>query len=196
LPVAVLGVLMLAIVAAIAAGSRQPRSDGRTHVSQAAQTAPSAEGQAATWHTLSGPQQSFSAEMPAAPSYTAREMHSAAGSVYTMHQYLLEHGNVAYAAQTSVYPADVNVSNHRTILQGGLDNAARNMAGGKWASLSWGTYQGLTSVDAIGERANHAIRSFSVMKGRQIFTLTYAGPSGSARSDDADRFIKSLRIGP
>jgi hypothetical protein len=34
------------------------------------------------------------------------------------------------------------------------------------------------------------------MKGRQIITLTYAGPAGSARSADADRFIASLRIGP
>lgn len=198
LPAAALGIMTLAVAAATAAGPEQSRGDGpaRLAQTQAAPPSPSAAGEAQAWHKLSGPQQSFSAEMPAAPNYTAKEMRSAAGSVYTMHQYLLEHGDAAYVAQTAVYPPDVNVSNHRTNLQGGLDNAAKNMAGGKWASVGWGTYQGLTSVDAIGERANHAIRSFSVMKGRQIITLTYAGPAGSARSADADRFISSLRIGP
>jgi hypothetical protein len=198
LPAAVLGIMTLAVAAAIAAGPEPSRRDGpaRLAQTQAAQPSPPAGGEAQAWHKLSGPQQSFSAEMPAAPNYTAKEMRSAAGSVYTMHQYLLEHGDVAYVAQTAVYPADVNVSNHRTNLQGGLDNAAKNMASGKWTSVGWGTHQGLTSVEAIGERANHAIRSFSVMKGRQIITLTYAGPAGSARSADADRFIASLRIGP
>jgi hypothetical protein len=103
---------------------------------------------------------------------------TSAGSGYTMHQYLLEQGPVAYVIQTAVYPADVNVSNHRANLQGGLDNAAKNMEGGKWASIGWVTHQGLTGVDAIGVRGEHAIRSFSVMKGRQIVTLTYAGPAG------------------
>ena len=89
---------------------------------------------------------------------------------------------MAYVVQTAVYPADVNVSNHRANLQGGLDNAAKNMEGGKWASVGWTTHQGLTAVDAVGVRESHAIRSYSVMKGRQIVTLTYAGPAGSARS--------------
>jgi hypothetical protein len=88
------------------------------------------------------------------------------------------------------------VSNHKANLQGGLDNAAKNMEGGKWASVGWQSHQGLTAVDAIGVRGEHAIRSFSVMKGRQIVTLTYAGPPGSARSADVDRFVGSLRIGP
>jgi hypothetical protein len=187
----------ITIMVAAAAGSAQPPGEGRVRLSQAS-PAPSsaAPSQATSWHKLSGPEQSFSADMPAAPNYTANEMRTAAGSSYTMHQYLLEQGEVAYVAQTAVYPSDVNVSNHRTNLQGGLDNAAKNMEGGKWASIGWGTYQGLTSVDAIGERGSHAIRSFSVMKGRQIFTLTFAGPSGSARSPDAERFMTSLRIGP
>jgi hypothetical protein len=106
-----------------------------------------------------------------------------------------EVGDLAYVAQTAVYPADVNVSNPRTNLQVGLDNAAKNMEGGKWASIDWSTRQGLTAVDATGVRQGLAIRSYSVMKGRQIFTLTYAGPAGTARAPDADRFIGSLLIG-
>jgi hypothetical protein len=145
---------------------------------------------------MTGPDRSFTAELPTAPAYTTTPMKTSAGSGYTMHQYLLEQGAVAYVVQTAVYPADVNVSNHRANLQGGLDNAARNMEGGKWASIGWTTHQGLTAVDAVGVRDSHAIRSYSVMKGRQIVTLTYAGPAGSARTADVDRFIGSLRVGP
>ena len=150
----------------------------------------------AGWHTMAGPDRSFTADLPAEPKYTTTPMKTSAGSGYSMHQYLLELGSVAYVVQTAVYPADVNVSNHKANLQGGLDNAAKNMEGGKWASIGWTTHQGLTAVDAIGVRGEHAIRSFSVMKGRQIVTLTYAGPPGSVRSADVDRFVASLRVGP
>jgi hypothetical protein len=187
------GIAALIITSAAAAWSAPPRGNDPVRLAQA--SAPAAT-EAASWQKVPGPDQSFSADMPAAPKYTSQEMRTAAGSSYTMHQYLLEQGNVAYVAQTAIYPSDVNVSNHRTNLQGGLDNAAKNMEGGKWASIGWGTYQGLTSVDAVGERGSHAIRSFSVMKGRQIITLTYAGPSGTARSPDAERFMTSLRVGP
>jgi hypothetical protein len=34
------------------------------------------------------------------------------------------------------------------------------------------------------------------MKGRQVFTLIYAGAPGTARSADVNRFVASLRIGP
>ena len=162
-------------------------------------TAPTSEGRApapAQWQTVAASDRSFSADMPAAPQYKPVPMKTAAGSVYTMHQYLLEQGSVAFVAQTAVYPDDVNVSNPRANLQGGLDNAAKNMEGGKWASVGWVTHQGLTGVDAVGVRGEHAIRSFSVMKGRQIFTLTYAGTPGTARSADVNRFIASLRVGP
>jgi hypothetical protein len=156
---------------------------------------PPASEQPVSWHTVTGPERSFTAELPAEPKYTTTLVKTAAGSGYTMHQYLLEQGDVAYAVQTSTYPADVNVSNARAVLQGGLDNAARNMEGGKWASIAWATHQGLPAADAVGARGNLAIRSFSVVKGRQIVTLTYAGPAGSTASTDASRFIASLRIG-
>jgi hypothetical protein len=149
----------------------------------------------AEWHTITGPDASFTADMPAAPAYTTTQMRTAGGSNYTMHQYLVEQGETAWVVQTAIYPADVNVSNQRTNLQGGLDNAAKGMDGGKWGTVGWVTHQGLTAVDATGVRGNNAIRSFSVMKGRQIVSLTYAGPSGSAASSIVDRFIGSLRVG-
>jgi len=148
------------------------------------------------WQAVPGADRGFAAEMPAAPKYSSVEMKTNSGSNYAMHQYLLELGDTAYVVQTAVYPDDVNVSNPRINLQGGLDNAAKNMDGGKWASVDWLTHQGSTASDAVGVRAGNAVRTFSVMKGRQIFTLTYAGPAGTARSADVNRFVGSLRVGP
>jgi hypothetical protein len=145
---------------------------------------------------VTGPERSFTAELPAEPKYTATQMRTGTGSLYTVHQYLLEQGDVAYIVQTATYPEDINVSNPRTNLQGGLDNLAKSMEGAKWGSVDWVTQQGLTAADAVGARSGHAIRSFSAMKGRQVFTLIYAGALGTARSADVNRFVGSLRVGP
>jgi len=191
----------LGLAAAALGGMAVAFSFSPDTLGQSSQTSPAPAGsesseQAASWHTVTGPDRSFTAELPAAPGYTTIPMRTSAGSGYTMHQYLLEQGPVAYVIQSSTYPADVDVTRHRVNLQVGLDGAAKNIDGGKWASLDWVTHQGLTGVDAIGKRGDHAIRTFSVMKGRQIVTLSYAGPAGSARSGDVDRFVASLRVGP
>ena len=147
------------------------------------------------WHTMTGPERSFTADLPSAPKYTATQMKTGTGAAYTMHQYMVEVGDIAYVVQTAIYPPDVNISKPRANLQGGLDNAAKNMEGGKWVDVDWSARQGLVAVDAVGVRKGFAVRSFSTMKGRQIVTLTFAGPAGTARSPDADRFVGSLRMG-
>lgn len=157
---------------------------------------PTAPVEPGAWHTVTGPEQSFTAELPATPKYTATQMKTATGSLYTVHQYVLEQGEAAYIVQAATYPEDINVANPRTNLQGGLDNLAKSMDGAKWGSVDWLTHQGLTASDAIGARSGHAIRSFSVMKGRQVFTLIFAGSPGTARSADVNRFVGSLRVGP
>jgi len=150
----------------------------------------------AAWHTVTGPDNSPIAELPAAPTYTSSRVATSTGSLYTLHQYLLEQGDAAYIVQTAVYPEDINVANPRVNLQGGLDNLAKGMEGAKWGSVDWVMHQGMTAADAVGARSGHAIRSFSAMKGRQVFTLIYAGMPGTARSADVNRFIASLRVGP
>ncbi len=148
------------------------------------------------WHTLTGPDSSFTADLPAAPKYTPTQVKTASGSMYTAHQYVLAKADVVYTVHSARYPDDINVSNARVSLQGGLDALAKGMEGGKWTSVDWVTHQGLPAVDAVGVRASQTIRSYSVLKGRQNVTLTYAGPAGSARSADVDRFVASLRLGP
>lgn len=160
----------------------------------AAATAPDASAQAAEWFTVTGPEGAFTAELPAAPKYTSSRVTTASGSIYTVHQYLVERGEMAFIVQTAVYPDDINVANPRVNLQGGLDSLAKSMEGEKWASIDWVKHQGLTASDAVGLRNGHAIRSFSVMKGRQVFTLIYAGSPGTAKSGDVNRFVGSLRV--
>jgi hypothetical protein len=148
------------------------------------------------WQTMTGSDMSFTVELPAAPDHTTRELRTGAGAPYTMHQYLVDRGDLAYVVWSATYPAEVNVATPRANLQGGLDNAAKNMEGGRWASIDWVTHQGHVAVDAVGVRRGKTIRSFSVLKGRQIVTLNYAGPIGSAQSPDATRFIGSLKLDP
>jgi hypothetical protein len=188
----------LALVMGLLLPPPASRAQATTPAAQPEPAAKPAEtsAQPAGWHTLTGPDGSFTAEFPAAPKYAASQVATASGSLYTLHQYVLEQGAAAFIVQTAVYPDDINVSNPRTNLQGGLDNLARSMEGEKWASIDWVKHQGLTASDAVGNRSGHAIRSYSVMKGRQVFTLIYAGAPGSARSGDVNRFVGSLRVGP
>ena len=148
------------------------------------------------WQTVTGSQKSFTVELPAAPDHTTSELQTGAGAAYTMHQYVVNRGDLAYVVWSATYPAEVNVATPRANLQGGLDNAAKGMEGGRWASIDWLTHQGHVAVDAVGVRSGRAIRSFLVLKGRQIVSLTYAGPIGSAQSADAVRFIGSLKLDP
>ncbi len=102
------------------------------------------------WHKMTGPDRSFTAELPSDPRYTATQMKTGTGAAYTMHQYMVEVGDIAYVVQTASYPPDVDISKPRDNLQGGLDNAAKHMDGGKWLSVDWATKQGLTAYDAVG----------------------------------------------
>jgi len=150
--------------------------------------------QSVQWKSVIHPDRSFTAEMPAVPDYSQQPMKSPAGTAYTMHVYLVDQGNAAYVIQTAVYPTDVDVSSPKGNLQAGLDNAAKNMKEGKWTSVSWVEHQGLVAVDALGTRGEVEVRNYSVMKGSQIFALTYAGPEGTAKTPNVDRFLHSLQI--
>ena len=113
-----------------------------------------------------------------------------------MHQYQLERGTSAYVVQFVIYPKDVNVADQQRVLQSSLDRTAKDMDGGKWGSANFVKLPGATGVDAIGLREGSEIRSYSVLKGRQLYTLLHIGAPGSARSAEADRFVASLKIGP
>jgi hypothetical protein len=151
-------------------------------------------GAQAHWQTVTGAEKRFSVELPAAPEYTASDLKTGAGAPYTLHQYVVDAGELAYVVQSTTYPAEVNLANPRANLQGGLDNVAKGLEGGRWTTIDWLSYEGHQAVSAVGVRGGNAVRSFSVLQGRNLVTLTFAGPPGSARSTDAERFIGSLRL--
>jgi hypothetical protein len=146
------------------------------------------------WHTMTGPDNGFTAELPSAPKYTATQMKTVKGSSYTVHQYLVESGERAFIVQSSTYPTDVDVSKPEETLKTGLSTTAKKMEGKKWSSVDWIDHQGSKAVDVVGKRNGQDIRSYSVIHGSTIFTLIYAGPAGSARSPEVNRFVASLKI--
>lgn len=146
------------------------------------------------WRTVTARDGSFTVEMPAEPEYTTTPVKTGGGKDYTRYNYIAEEGGRAFVLQTATYPSDVNLSNRKNNLQAGLDSAASQMEGGKWANIRWTTYQGLPATDASAVKAPYHVRNFSVIKGRTIYTLTYAGPPDTAQSADVNRFINSLLI--
>lgn len=144
------------------------------------------------WRTVTARDGSFTVEMPAEPEYTTTPVKTGGGKDYTRYNYIAEEGGRAFVLQTATYPSDVNLSNRKNNLQAGLDSAASQMEGGKWANVRWTTYQGQPATDAHAMRPPYEVRNFSVIKGRTIFTLTYAGPPGTAQSADVNRFINSF----
>lgn len=146
------------------------------------------------WHTMRGPDGSFTAELPAPPRYTELKLNTAKGTGFSMHQYLVQVGAAGYVVQSAVYPGDVDLTKPKANLQAGLDKASENMDGRRWTKIEWVDHQGQIAVDAAGTRQGEDVRTYMVTKGRQIVTLIYTGPAGSAHSSDVSRFIASLRL--
>ena len=135
------------------------------------------------WHNLTGPEQTFTADLPATPKYTTGQAATPAGVAYTTHQYQLEHAASAYLVQFVDYPKDVVVADPQWVLRQALDRTAAGMDGGKW-----------TSSNFVGQRGGNEVRSYMVLKGRQLYTLIHIGAAGSAGSPDTERFVASLKI--
>lgn len=148
------------------------------------------------WYTMIGPEQTFTADLPGNPKYTAGQAATPAGVAYTTHQYQLEQGESAYLVQFVSYPKDVVVADPQWVLQQALDRTAAGMEGGKWASTNFTKLKGALSVNAVGQRGGSEVRSYMVLKGRQLITLVHIGAAGSAVAPDTERFVSSLKIAP
>jgi hypothetical protein len=146
-----------------------------------------------TWQTLDLPGDVFTIEMPGPPKYQETKVKSDGGTEFPMHHYVVETTNGSYVAEIATYPNDVDVSNPRNTLQGGADNAAEVIEGGKWDSISWVQHQGLNAFDALGHRNGFEVRLYSIMKDRLALVLCYTGPAGTSRSADVERLIASVR---
>jgi hypothetical protein len=123
----------------------------------------------------------FSVELPAKHRYERKD---------GVHRYVVEINQRAFVVQGGTYPWNLDVSNPRARLEADLENAARELNGGAWSELKW---TDLPGVDAIGRKEGSVVRSYSALVGSDFVTLTYAGPPGSERAPEVERFIASLR---
>src|SRR3990170_3959538 len=82
--------------------------------------AAAATGQTA-WQTVTGPDGSFTVEMPGVPEYFPSESTTAQGTSYTVHQYILDRSGMIYGAQFTAYSKDVDLSDPKAVLQIILD---------------------------------------------------------------------------
>jgi hypothetical protein len=146
------------------------------------------------WQSLDLPGDVFTIEMPGPPKYEERKVKSDAGTEFPMHHYVVETTNGSYVAEIASYPNDVDVSNPRSTLQAGADNAAYVIEGSKWDSVTWVQHQGLDAFDAFGHRKGFEVRLYSIMKSRLALVLCYTGATDTSRSADVERFIASVRV--
>ena len=147
------------------------------------------------WRTVQGPNGLFSIEMPAQPAATTAHAKSGGGTAFTNLSWSLDHEGRIFMIQTATYPADVDLKNPNANMKLVLDASSKHLETGKWDKVSWITLQQLPAAEAIGKmRGNLEVRNVLVMKGRQFYSLGFAGPLGSLRSSEAERFFNSLRI--
>ncbi len=146
------------------------------------------------WQTVTGPDGSFTLELPGAATYKTLAKTSAKGSPYTTDQYSFDQDDKAYLFQSTLHPADVNLSDTRASHQAYLDAYAEALVGGKWDNVEWSKRQGYDGIEAIGTDGNFSVRILSIIAGQHAFDLSYYGPLGTAQSDEVNRVFASLKI--
>ena len=154
-----------------------------------------AAAQLAAWYPLEGADKSFFVEMPGAPVYKILDTTSPGGTPFAYHSYSLEYRRLSFAAQTALYPADVDVRQPRLNLQSALDDRAQRLAGGKWTQVDWKSLQGAPAVESTGPLpGGNALRQLVVLKGSRYVSLGYMAPADAMRAPEAERFFRSLRL--
>jgi len=149
----------------------------------------------AKWYAVQVEGSVFQVEMPGIPDYRPISDRSARGTPFVLHSYSLETGGNAYVAQTALYPADVDGSRPRVLLQAAIDARAQSLAGRKWKSVNWREVQGSTAAETVGALPNGSgLRQLVLLQGQRFVSLAFLGPSAALAGPDADRFFGSLRL--
>jgi len=148
------------------------------------------------WYAVRGPDNAFIVDMPGEPIYKVIDTVSAGGTKFVYHSYSLDYRGLSFAAQTALYPADVDVRQPRLNLQFVLDDRAQRLAGGKWTKVDWREVSGAPAAESTGSVAgDNVLRQLVLLKGRRYVSLACLGPADSLRTPDVERFFKSLRLG-
>src|SRR5437588_8793882 len=84
------------------------------------------------WYVVRVEDGAFTVELPGIPDHRLLNDASAPGTAFVLHSYSLEAGGYSYVVQTALYPADVDVSQPRRLIQAALDDRGKALETGKW----------------------------------------------------------------
>ncbi len=149
----------------------------------------------AKWYAVRVVENAFTVEMPGVPDHHVIPDVSARGTPFNLHSYSLESGGFSYVAQTALYPADVDATQPRRVLQAALDARATQLASRRWDRTDWREVGGAAAVESVGAvRAGMMLRLLSLLRERRFVSLAFLGPS--VDGPEANRFFKSLKLKP
>jgi hypothetical protein len=147
------------------------------------------------WYAIQLEAAAATVEMPGVPDHRVVNDKSARGTVFPLHSYSLEIGGYSYVAQTALYPADVDATRPRAIVQSALDGRAQQLANGKWTKIEWREIGGATAADSLGTlKGGLALRQLVLVKERRFVSLGFLGAPGGMAGIEAERFFKSLKL--
>jgi len=147
------------------------------------------------WYGVRVEDNAFTVEMPGVPDHRVVNDVSVRGTAFQLHSYSIETGGYSYVAQTALYPADVDVSQPRAILQAALAGRVQQLIGRQWTRTDWRELSGATAVESIGALAGgNALRQINLLKARRFVSLAFLGSAAGATGVEAERFFKSLKL--
>lgn len=147
------------------------------------------------WYGVRVEDNAFTVEMPGVPDHRVVNDVSVRGTTFQLHSYSLEVGGYSYVAQTALYPADIDVSQPRTILQAALAGRVQQLIGRQWTRTDWRELSGATAVESVGALAGgNALRQINLLKARRFVSLAFLGSAAGATGIEAERFFKSLKL--
>jgi hypothetical protein len=148
-----------------------------------------------TWYGVRVEDDAFAVEMPGIPDHRVVNDVSARGTAFQLHSYSLEIGGYSYVAQTALYPADVDVTQPRTILQAALNSRVEQLAERKWSRVDWREIAGASAVASVGAlTGGNVLRQLTLLKDRRFVSLAFLGNAAGATGVEAERFFKSLKL--
>ena len=147
------------------------------------------------WYAVQVDDDAFTVEMPGIPDHRLVNDVSARGTAFALHSYSLEAGGYSYVVQTALYPADVDISQPRRLIQVALDERAKVLEARKWSKVDWREIAGSPAADSTGLlKGGNALRQLVLLKGRRFVSLAFMGAAASMTGFEAERFFKSLKM--
>ncbi len=148
-----------------------------------------------TWYGVRVEDNAFTVEMPGIPDHRVVNDVSARGTAFQLHSYSLETGGYSYVAQTALYPADVDITQPRLILQASLNGRVQQLVGRQWTKTDWRQVAGAAAVESVGAVAGgNGLRQLTLLKERRFVSLAFLGNAAGATGVEAERFFKSLKL--